>query len=208
MRTSFAIPVLALSLVAAQVSADNAPSTPSTKASPAAPSSWKIDPSHSRIGFTVAHMVVSEVDGQLNDYSATVLIDDADPTKSQLELKADVASIDTHNADRDKHLKSGDFFDAEHFPQLTFKSTRIQKVGSSYKITGNLTLRGVTKPVTLDATLSEAVASPFGSVVRAARLKGSLSRRDFGISWNKAMDKGGVVVGDRVDIDIKLELNK
>jgi polyisoprenoid-binding protein YceI len=205
MRNSLAIPALALSLIAGQASADN---PVNVKSSPVAPSSWKIDPSHSRIAFSVAHMVVSEVDGQFNDYSASVLLDDTDLTKSQLEFKAEVVSIDTHNADRDKHLKSGDFFDAEHFPQLTFKSTHVQKVGAAYKITGNLTLRGVTKPVTLEATLSEPVASPFGSTIRAARVKGSLSRRDFGVSWNKAMDKGGVVVGDRVEIDIKLELNK
>src|SRR4051794_924537 len=104
MRNSLAIPALALSLIAGQASADN---TVNVKSNPVAATSWKIDPSHSRIGFSVAHMVVSEVDGQFNEYSGSVLLDDADLTKSQLEFKAEVASIDTHDADRDKHLKGG-----------------------------------------------------------------------------------------------------
>jgi polyisoprenoid-binding protein YceI len=153
-------------------------------------------------------MVVSEVEGEFKTFSGKVLLDEKDPQRSQLEFAVEVASIDTGNADRDKHLRSPDFFDAATYPQITFKSTKVVKAGKGYKISGDLTMRGVTRPVTLDATLSEAVQNPWGKQVRAARLSGKLSRQAFGVSWNKTLDKGGVVVGDEVAISVKLELNK
>jgi polyisoprenoid-binding protein YceI len=119
-----------------------------------------------------------------------------------------VSSIDTGHAERDEHLKSGDFFDAEKFPQLTFKSVSISQAGKGFKVLGDLTIRGVTKRVALDATLSEAVLDPWGRQMRAARLTGSIDRREFGLHWNKALDKGGVLVGNTVALDVKVELNK
>ena len=119
-----------------------------------------------------------------------------------------MSSIDTGNQERDTHLRSGDFFDTAKFPQIAFKSTSIQKAGKAYKITGDLTIRGVTKRVTLDATLSDVIQSPWGNAVRAARLTGSVDRRDFGLTWNKALDKGGVLIGNTVTIDVKLEITK
>jgi len=171
-------------------------------------SEWAIDAAHTHISFSVPHMVVSEVDGQFKTFSGKVLLDEKDPARSKLEFKAEVASIDTGVADRDKHLKGPDFFDAEKYPAIQFSSTAIKKSGKGYKITGDLTLRGVTKRVTLDATLSAPVVNPWGKQVRAARVTGTINRQDFGVSWNKSLDKGGVLVGDAVALDIKVELNK
>jgi len=169
---------------------------------------WQIDAGHTHVGFSVAHMVVSEVEGKFTKYTGKVQLDEQDPTRSQLEFVAEVSSIDTGNEERDKHLRSGDFFDAATFPRITFQSVSIKKAGKGYKILGDLTIRGVTQRVTLDATLSDTVTSPWGQPVRAARVTGSVDRRDFGLRWNKALDKGGVLIGDKVALDIKLELTK
>ena len=169
---------------------------------------WAIDNTHAYVGFTATHMVVSEVDGQFKTFSGKVLLDEKDLTKSQVEFSADVASVDTDNADRDKHLKSPDFFDAAKNPKITFKSTGIKKTGKAYKVTGDLTMRGVTKKVTFDATISQPVMNPWGKWVRGVKISGEVNRQDFGISWNTSLDKGGVVLGDEVALNIKLELNK
>jgi polyisoprenoid-binding protein YceI len=169
---------------------------------------WAIDAAHTEVGFSVSHMVVSEVEGEFKSYSGKVLLDEKDLTKSQVEFSADIASIDTGVGDRDKHLRSGDFFDAEKFPKLTFKSKKITKAGKGYKIKGDLTIRGVTKEVTLDASISDAITNPWGKQVRGAKITGKINRDDFGVSWNKALDKGGVVVGQEVTIEVKLELNR
>lgn len=181
---------------------------PALAADTAGPVEWTIDPTHTQVGFTVPHMVVSEVDGQFKQFAGKVLLDEKDVTKSKVELTVQVASIDTGVADRDTHLRSGDFFDAAKHPTITFKSTKITKAGKGYKITGDITIRGVTKSVTLDATLSEAVTSPWGKQVRGAKITGKLNRLDFGVSWNKALDKGGIAVGNEVTIEVKTEINK
>jgi polyisoprenoid-binding protein YceI len=204
MKYALAIAALAFPVLGAPALAENTVSEP---AKPGA-TQWAIDPAHTHVGFSVPHMVVSDVDGEFKTFSGKVLLDEKAVQKSQLELSIEVASIDTGNADRDKHLRSPDFFDAQKYPQITFKSTKIVKVSKGYKITGDLTMRGVTKQVTLDATLSEAIANPWGKLVRAARISGKLSRKEFGVSWNKTLDKGGVVVGDQVTIAVKVELNK
>jgi polyisoprenoid-binding protein YceI len=173
----------------------------------AAPTEWTIDPAHTSIGFTVPHMVVSEVDGRFKTFTGKALLEEADLTKSTVEFSADVVSIETGDAKRDEHLKSPDFFDAAKFPKLTFTSTKITKAGKGYKLKGNLTIHGVSKEVTLDATLSQAVKNPWGIQVRAAKITGKIKREDFGLSWNKTLDQGGVVVGNEVALDIKLELN-
>jgi len=169
---------------------------------------WAIDGAHSHVGFTVPHMVVSEVEGEFKTFSGKALIDEKDLAKSSVEFNAEVASVDTDSADRDKHLKSPDFFDVAKFPKITFKSTKITKAGKGYKLTGDLTVHGVTKTVTLDATVSQAVTNPWGKEVRGVKIFGKIKRDDFGLTWNKNLDKGGVVVGNEVTIDIKLELNK
>jgi len=174
----------------------------------AEPAEWAIDPTHSTVGFSVPHMVISEVDGRFKTYTGKALLEEADLTKSTVEFTAEVASIDTGDAKRDEHLKSPDFFDAAKFPQLTFKSSKITKAGKGYKLKGALTIHGVTKEVTLDATVSAAVKNPWGKLVRAVKVTGKIKRGDFGLTWNKTLDQGGVVVGDEVALDIKLEVNK
>lgn len=169
---------------------------------------WQIDAGHSQIGFSVSHMVVSDVEGKFSKYTGNVLLDERDPTNSRLEFSADVDSIDTGNADRDNHLRSPDFFDVAQFPQLTFQSVSIRKAGKRYEILGDLTIRGVTKRISLDATLSDTIQSPWGQSVRAARVTGTIDRREFGLRWNKALDRGGVLVGEKVELDVKVELTK
>jgi len=169
---------------------------------------WKLDPSHTSVGFSVPHLVVSSVDGRFKTSTAKIALDDADLTKSQVSLEADVSSIDTGDQKRDDHLKSPDFFDAKKFPKLTFKSTKIAKAGSAYKLTGDLTIRDVTKSVTFDATVSAPVKTPWGNQARAAKVTGKIKRADFGLKWNKALETGGVVDGDEVTIDVKAEVTK
>jgi polyisoprenoid-binding protein YceI len=170
---------------------------------------WTIDPAHTRVGFTVPHMMVSNVEGRFHDVKGNVDLDDQDLTKSTVELTIGAASIDTENPDRDKHLKSPDFFDVAKYPNLTFKSTKITKAGKNkYKVLGDLTIRDQTKPVTLDVTLSDPIANPWGKQVRGAKVEGKLNRKDFGLNWNKSLDKGGVLVGDEVTLNIQVELNQ
>jgi polyisoprenoid-binding protein YceI len=174
----------------------------------AATTEWTLDSTHSQIGFSVPHMVVSEVDGKFKTYTGKALLDEADLTKSAVEFRAEVASIDTGDQKRDEHLRSAEFFDVQKHPQLTFKSTKITKAGKGYKLKGQLTMHGVTKDVTLDATVSQPVKNPWGKLVRAVKITGKLKRSDYGLTWNKTLDQGGVVIGDDVTLDLKLELNK
>ncbi|RYZ05342.1 MAG: polyisoprenoid-binding protein [Myxococcales bacterium] len=169
---------------------------------------WKLDTSHTTVGFSVPHLVVSSVDGRFKEATAKINLDDADLTKSQVSVEINAGSIDTGDQKRDDHLKSPDFFDAKKFPKLTFKSTKITKAGAGYKLTGDLTIRDVTKSVTLDATLSAPVKTPWGNQARAAKVTGKIKRGDFGLKWNKALETGGVVVGDDVTIDVKSEVTK
>lgn len=169
---------------------------------------WKLDSAHTKIGFSVPHLVVSEVEGHFNEASATVKLDDADLTKSEVAVEINAASIETDDEKRDEHLKGADFFDTKKFPKISFKSTKIAKSGAGYKLTGNLTIRDVTKPVTLDATLSGPVKTPWGTQARAAKLTGKVNRREFGMKWNKSLDSGGFVVGEEVTLNIRAEVTK
>lgn len=196
---------LALAATSTQVAAEAATASADKSAGL---TEWTLDPSHSRIGFTVPHMVISEVDGQFKKWSGKALLDEKNLHNSQVELTIDAASIDTGDAKRDEHLRAPDFFDAAKYPEIKFKSSRITKAGKGYKLQGDLTIHGVTKPVTLDATVSNAVMNPWGKQVRAVRITGKLKRQDFGLNWNKTLDKGGVLVGDNVELNIKLELDK
>jgi polyisoprenoid-binding protein YceI len=169
---------------------------------------WKLDLSHSSVGFTVPHLVVSSVDGRFKEATAKVNLDDADLTKSQVSVEINTASVDTGDQKRDDHLKGADFFDVKKFPKVTFKSTKIAKAGAAYKLTGDLTIRDVTKSVTLDATLSAPVKTPWGNQARAAKITGKIKRSDFGLKWNKALEAGGVLVGEDVTLDVKAEVTK
>ncbi|WP_085813293.1 YceI family protein [Geoanaerobacter pelophilus] len=174
----------------------------------ASASTWNIDPEHSSAQFKVRHLMVSHVKGGFGKVSGVVTIDDKDLAKSRVTAVIDTASIDSGVAKRDAHLKSADFLDVEKYPTMTFSSTRIDKKGDGMlRMTGNLTLHGVTRPVVLEVEGPTAqVKDPMGNVRRGASATTKISRKDFGLVWNKALEAGGVAVGDDVDISIEVEL--
>jgi polyisoprenoid-binding protein YceI len=170
---------------------------------------WTLDSSHSRVGFTVSHLVVSSVSGRFKQVTGKVAVDEADLTRSRVEVTIKSDSIDTDEPKRDEHLRSADFFDTKKFPTLTFISTNITKAGGKkYKLKGDLALHGVTRETTLDAVVSDPIKNPWGKLVRAVKLSGKIKRSDFGLTWNKALETGGVVVGDEVTLDIQVEITK
>ncbi len=168
---------------------------------------WNIDKGHSKIGFTVTHLMISDVEGNFKDITAKMTSTKDDFTDSQVDFTAKVASINTDDEKRDGHLKSDDFFNAEKYPDITFKSTSFKKVGDKkYKMTGNLTMRDKTKPVTFDVTYMGTVKDPWGNTKAGFKLTGNINRKDFGVSWSAAMDNGGVVVSDEVQIISSIEM--
>ncbi len=168
------------------------------------------DAAHTYAHFSVRHMMVSSVRGDFSDVTGTLMLDDKDVTKSKVQAEIGVASIDTHEPKRDAHLKSPDFFDAKKFPKITFTSTKVAKAGKGkLKVTGDLTIHGVTKPVVLDVDFDgKQIKDPWGNVKAGATATTTINRQDFGVSWNKSLDAGGVVVGDEVKITLDVELNK
>ena len=170
--------------------------------------SYSIDPAHTTAGFGVKHLMVSTTRGQFTKVTGTVQIDDDDLTRSRIDVTIDASSVDTRDAKRDEHLRSADFLEVAKYPAITFKSTRIEK-GADGKLlaTGNLTLHGVTRPVTLTVeSIAPPSKAPWGATVRGATATGKLSRKDFGLLWNKALETGGVAVGDEVQLTIDAEL--
>ena len=172
----------------------------------AAPVTLEADPNHSTVGFSVKHMVVTTVRGQFPRFSSTLNWNKDDPSRSAIELKVDPSSINTNNEKRDGHLKSPDFFDVQKCPEMTFKSNRIEKSGDKYKVTGDLTMHCVTKPVTLEASFTDQpIKSPFGTSVYPASATGKLKRSEWGLMWNKALESGGAMVSDDVNLDLEFE---
>lgn len=175
-------------------------------------SEWQLDPAHTDVTFSVTHLAISEVTGKFKTVSGTMNLDPDNLKDSSVDVTIDVASINTGVDKRDGHLKSPDFFNVEKFPTLTFKSTKVRKAGKGkLKVTGDLTMHGVTKSVTLDVDgPSPAVKNPFsGEAHRAFTATGKLDRREFGLEWNKALESGGVVVGNEIQITISAEfINK
>lgn len=170
---------------------------------------WEVDGSHSNVGFTIKHMMVSKVKGTFKDFKGAFNIDEKDMGKSTAETTVETTSINTDNGDRDKHLRSADFFDVAKFPKMTFKSKKWEGESKDAKLKGELTLHGVTKEVTLNVTeLTAAVKDPFGGTRRGLSANTKLNRKDFGLIWNKSMDAGGLVLGEDVDVTIELELMK
>ena len=175
----------------------------------AEPVEWTFDSSHSRVGFRVPHLMVSNVTGRFKEVERSkIVIDDQNLANSKIEIDIKAASVDTDDAKRDEHLRGPEFLDAGQFPQLKFVSTKVAKAGKGYKVTGKLTIRGVTKEVALTATLSQPVKNPWGKQVRAATLTGTINRGDFGLQWNKTLDAGGVLIGDKVTLEISAEVNR
>jgi polyisoprenoid-binding protein YceI len=177
-----------------------------TSAGSAFASEWTLDPTHVTAQFSIKHLMVATVRGQFDKVSGTLNFDDKDPTKSVVDISIETKSINTREAKRDEHLRSADFFDAAGHPAITFKSTKVSKAGKNkFKVVGDLTMRGVTKPVTLDVTLTDAVKSPWGQSVRGVSASGKLNRKDWGLVWNKGLETGGVLVGDEVELNIDAE---
>jgi polyisoprenoid-binding protein YceI len=169
---------------------------------------WNIDSSHTRTGFSVKHLVISDVKGEFGKTAGKVQIDDADLSKSSVEVTIEVGSVDTRDEKRDNHLKSADFFDAAKFPTITFKSTKVVAgKDGALTLTGNLTMHGVTKPVTLEGSITKAITDPWGLTRRGASFTGKLDRKEWGVSWSKVTDVGAVV-GDEVKLDIQAEVVK
>lgn len=169
---------------------------------------WAIDPTHSEIGFKVKHMMFTNVSGKFETYEATITTEDDDFTKSAIEFSANIDSINTNNSDRDNHLKSADFFDAEKNPKLTFVSSSFAKAGDDYELTGELTLHGVTKTVKLATEFSGLMKDPWGNTKVGLNIVGKINRKDWGLNWNSALETGGVLVSEEVKLNIELQLLK
>lgn len=167
---------------------------------------WALDTVHSHVGFSVKHMMVATVRGQFKSYRGTLRLDENDFTRSSFEGEIDVASIDTGNADRDNHLRTNDFFDAPTHPTIAFKSTGIEAKGEGeYVVRGDLTVRGVTKPVELDVEFQGTSKNPYGKTVTGLSARGTINRKDFGMNFNALLETGGVAVGEKVKVEIDVE---
>jgi len=170
---------------------------------------YKIDPAHSIVGFAIRHFEINWVEGRFKDFSGMIHYDDHDVTKSTVEFTAKIESIDTGVAPRDKHLRTADFFDAEKFPEMTFKSTSVERKGKNgYVLNGDLTLKGVTKPVALPFTITGAIKDNGGNTRFGIDAQTKINRRDFGITWGKTLESGGFDVGNEVTIKLQLEAVK
>ena len=176
----------------------------------AATTTWQIDPAHTAAGFAVKHLMISTVRGQFKGVTGTVVWDDQDVSKSTIEVTIDATTVDTSEPTRDKDLKSEKFFDVAKYPTITFKSKKIENVSAGkLKVTGDLTIHGVTKEVVLDVEgPSNTVKDPWGNTRVAASATTKVNRQDYGVKWNANIDGGGVVVGDDVNITIDLEMTK
>ena len=169
-------------------------------------STWTIDKKHSNVDFEVKHMMISKVRGHFRDFDATLVIDEEQPERSRLTAEIDVASIDTSAEDRDAHLRSDDFFGAEQFPKITFESTSVERgEGESYWLTGDLTIRDVTREVVLEGKFEGRIQDPWGKERAAFSASVEISRKDFNVRWNQALETGGVLVGDSVKIRLYIE---
>jgi polyisoprenoid-binding protein YceI len=166
---------------------------------------WTVDPVHSHVGFSVRHMMVTTVRGSFTSFAGTLEIDPADFTKSRISGEIDVQSIDTKNADRDNHLRTGDFFDVANHPKITFTSTRIEPKDDGYVVHGDLTIRGVTRPVSLDAEYAGTSKNPYGQTVAGLSATGTINRRDFGLQYNALLETGGVAVSEKVKLEIEVQ---
>lgn len=169
---------------------------------------WQLDTVHSSIRFSIRHLI-SKVHGRFGKWNGTVELDNDTPGSSFVQARIEAASIDTNEPDRDNHLRSADFFDAERFPEITFTGQRVDRVGTDrYRLTGALTMHGVTNEIVLDAEETGRVKDPWGSDRIGFTAKGSLDRRDYGLVFNQALDAGGMLLGDKVDITIEVEALK
>jgi polyisoprenoid-binding protein YceI len=167
---------------------------------------WKIDEAHSGMHFTVRHLVVANVHGQFRRWSAELAIEETDLTRSSIAITIDAASVETGNSERDADLRSPNFFDAERFPALTFRSRRVERAGNdTYRVVGDLTIRDITREVTVETAFGGFITDPWGGRRAGFTARASIQRSDFGMRWNEVLEAGGVVLSDRVDIGFDIE---
>jgi polyisoprenoid-binding protein YceI len=169
---------------------------------------YRIDPAHSIIGFAIRHLEINWVEGRFKDFTGTIHYNDSDVTKSSVEFTAKVESIDTGVEPRNKHLRTADFFEVEKYPEMTFKSTSVERKGKSYVLHGDFTLKGVTKQVALPFTITGAIKDPQGNTRFGINAQTKINRRDYGITWGKPLENGGIDVGNEVTIELQLEAVK
>jgi len=169
---------------------------------------WAIDPSHSEIQFKVKHLMISTVTGSFKEFGAEAELEGEDLTNARVSFWANTASVFTNDEKRDAHLRSADFFDSEKFEKLSFKSTAIEGSGNDWKVTGDLTIKDVTKPVTLNVEWSGVAKDPWGNTKAGLNLRGKIDRKEFGLNWNAALEAGGVLVSDEVRILAEVQLAK
>ena len=169
---------------------------------------YTIDTSHSRLGFVARHAMVTKVRGQFGGFEGTARIDESNPSASKVDLTIQVASVDTGSADRDGHLKSGDFFDAETYPTITFSSTEVKRDGSDWAVTGDLTIKDVTKPVTIEFEHTGSARDPFGNLRVGFEGETTINRKDWGLTWNAALETGGVLVSKKITLQLDISAIK
>lgn len=170
---------------------------------------YELDPTHSRIGFVARHAMVTKVRGSFNEFAGAGYFDAEDPSRSHLELTIQAQSIDTRNADRDGHLRSNDFFAMDEHPEIRFASTAIEAVdATTYRVTGDLTIKGVTKPVTVDFAFEGAATDPYGNHRIGLEGRTTINRKDWGVSWNAALEAGGVLVSEKVTLELEVSAIK
>ncbi|UQX89155.1 YceI family protein [Jatrophihabitans telluris] len=166
---------------------------------------YTLDVAHSRIGFSARHAMVTKVRGAFNDFAGTIVLDGANPSNSSAELSIQVASIDTRNEQRDGHLRTNDFFDAPSFPEITYKSTSIEQLDEeNFRVTGDLTIKGVTKSIVVDWEFAGLATDPYGNVRAGFEGKATLNRTDFGIAFNAALETGGVLVSEKINLEFEV----
>lgn len=207
MKKTLSVFVAAMMFVtAAQAQAKNAGAA---AAQPVEVSKWANDPTHSSIKFTVSHLTVSEVEGMFKKFNGSVESSTPDFTNAKVNFTADVNSISTDEENRDKHLKSDDFFNAEKFPQMTFTSTSFKKIkGNIYALEGNLTIRDITKKIKFAVVYGGTIKDPWGNIKAGFKASGKVSRKEYGLKWNTLTEAGGAVVGDEVNIILNMEFAK
>lgn len=170
---------------------------------------YTLDPSHSRIGFVARHAMVTKVRGSFNAFTGTASIDGTDPSKSSVSVTIDAASIDTRNADRDGHLRGNDFLDLETYPEITFASTSISQSGDdAFDVTGDLTIKGVTKEITVPFSFEGTATDPFGNSRVGFEGSTTINRKDYGVTWNAVLETGGVLVSDKITLEFEISAIK
>jgi polyisoprenoid-binding protein YceI len=182
----------------------NSPFDPATTVIDDITGDYTLDVSHTRLGFSARHAMVTTVRGTFKDFEGTAHVDTANPADSKVDLVIKAASIDTGVADRDAHLRSGDFFESETHPEITFTSTDVERDGDDWTITGDLTIKGTTKPITIEFESTGSARDPFGNLRIGFEGQATLSRKDWGLSWNAALETGGFLVSDKIKLDFDI----